>query len=401
MTVSIRAIGADEVERFRVELSRTFGSDVEPGDSATALFGELIELDRSIGAFDGDALVATATAFSLALAVPGAVMPMGGLSMVTVRPTHRRQGILRALIQAHLEDVAARGEPVSGLWASESSIYERFGYGIAAESDILQLDATALDVTVPGAPDDIELIDATTVIDELGELHDELFARRAGGLRRSRPWWQLRFIEDPPERRRGASKRRWVVARRDGRTTGWVCYRQRQKFEGGIAAGTVEIAELVGVDAIAEASLWRFVVNIDLFPDVRYWNAPTDALIKWLTPQRRRLSMRRTDTLWLRPCDVAAMLAGRTYGADGRLVIALRDGGAFALSVDGGRAQCAASDEHPTLTCERSALGSILLGGVAPSLLARSGRIEGSERALAEADRMFASPVPPWCPEMF
>lgn len=401
MTVTIRAIGANEIERFRVEISRNFGSDVEPGESATDEFGQLLELDRTYAAFDGDAMVATAGAFSLELAVPGAVMPMGGLSVVTVRPTHRRQGILRALMKAHLDDVTARGEPVSGLWASETSIYERFGYGVAAESDILQFDATRVQLEVPGAPDRIERFEPLEELDELAAAHDQVFAQRPGGLRRTPSWWRLRHLTDPPARRRGASKWRWVAARRDGRITGWAGYRQRQKFADGIAAGAVEIGELAGVDALAEASLWRFVANIDLFQHVSYWNAPTDALIRWLSPQRRLVSARRTDTLWLRPCDVPAMLSGRSYLADGQLVLALRDGDVFELSVADGRARCTPSDAEPQLRFARSALGSAFLGGVTPSLLARSGRVDGSEAALAAADRLFAWPTAPWCAEMF
>ena len=41
---------------------------------------------------------------------------------------------------------------------------------------------------------------------------------------------------------------------------------------------------------------------------------------------------------------------------------------------------------------ERAALGSIYLGGVAPSTLARAGRVVGKPAAIAQLDRMFARP---------
>ena len=52
--------------------------------------------------------------------------------MVGVYPTHRRRGALRAMMDAQLRDVHERGEPLAALWASEETIYGRFGYGLAA-----------------------------------------------------------------------------------------------------------------------------------------------------------------------------------------------------------------------------------------------------------------------------
>jgi predicted acetyltransferase len=113
------------------------------------------------------------------------------------------------------------------------------------------------------------------------------------------------------------------------------------------------------------------------------------------------------DTLWLRPSDVAATLEARRYQADGALRLALSDASELAaaavyeLRSEGGAVGCARAEAAPDLTLDRAALGSIYLGGVAPSLLARAGRVAGSAEAIARADRWFASPVAPWCPEMF
>ena len=78
------------------------------------------------------------------LTVPGATLPMGGTTVITVQPTHRRRGVLNAMMQAHLKEIQARGEPLAGLWASESSIYGRFGYGLAAQGYELKLDGKAI-----------------------------------------------------------------------------------------------------------------------------------------------------------------------------------------------------------------------------------------------------------------
>ena len=90
------------------------------------------ELERTIAAFDGDEIVACGRNFSLELTLPGgAIVPASGVSWISVRPTHRRRGILTAVMTALLDDSIAHGESLSMLTASESGIYRRFGYGVA------------------------------------------------------------------------------------------------------------------------------------------------------------------------------------------------------------------------------------------------------------------------------
>src|SRR5215471_372390 len=92
----------------------------------------VFEFDRSIAAFDGDAIVGTASAYTFQLTVPGGVAGAAGVSFVSVMPDHRRRGILSAMMRHQLADIAARGEPVAALYASESVIYGRYGYGCAS-----------------------------------------------------------------------------------------------------------------------------------------------------------------------------------------------------------------------------------------------------------------------------
>ena len=92
----------------------------------------LLDMDRFVVAHDGDELVGVTGSFALQVTMPGGgPLPMGGVTYVGVLATHRRQGILRRLIAACHDDIRDRGEPIAGLLASESGIYERFGYGPA------------------------------------------------------------------------------------------------------------------------------------------------------------------------------------------------------------------------------------------------------------------------------
>ena len=84
--------------------------------------------------------MATAHSHAFEVSVPGADGHAAGVANVTVRPTHRRRGLLTALMRRQLDDTHGRGEPLACLWASEAPIYRRFGYGLATRGLRWQLD---------------------------------------------------------------------------------------------------------------------------------------------------------------------------------------------------------------------------------------------------------------------
>ena len=401
MSVEIRTVSDDEVTAYRHCLMQVFGEEVDSDPDGDNRMRALIPATQRWAAFDGSQIVATAGTFDHAIGVPGAgTLPMAGLTMVTVRPTHRRRGILRQLIDAHLADARARGFAISGLWATEPRIYTRFGYGLAAFGDAVAIDeARTLDLRERDL-DSIEWIDEATARDVLPAVYARATAARPGALRRSEAWWRERRFLESPFIRAGASKRRHVVARRDGEIVGYVVYRQKGAFEPTKPNGKVEINELLGADARAELSLWQFAVRIDLFPNVSWWNAPSDDTLVWAVQDPRRISRRRTDTLWIRIDDVAATLAARTYPVDGKLVFDSH-GATWELVVSAGRGTCKRSMGTPSLRFAETALASVVLGTEAPSRLARAELVAGSLEALALADTLFASAIAPWCPEVF
>ena len=79
--------------------------------------------------------------FSFELTIPGGVLPAAGVTIVGVHPTHRRRGILRRMMRLQLDAIHERGEPLAILWASEGSIYQRFGYGLGSMRTGINLDA--------------------------------------------------------------------------------------------------------------------------------------------------------------------------------------------------------------------------------------------------------------------
>jgi predicted acetyltransferase len=403
MDLTLRPIGPDELDAFRAVTGIALGWEPRPEDSAK--LQSYFEYDRAVAAADGTRIVGTLGAFSLALTVPGAVVPTAGTTFVGVLPTHRRRGVLRAMMARHFADVRARGEALAALWASEGTIYGRFGYGIAAYQNRQVLPRGA---AFRGAPPEgeVRLVDAA----EAQHLFPPLYARACGTVpgmfARGDAWWRQRRFYDPPHRRGDASALMLAVHEdRDGvqgymkyRRTGRPFVRDPQR---------IVIGALVAASAAAHAALWRFASSIDLIGEVEGWNRPADDPLVWLLEDPRALQQTVRDALWVRVMDVRAALAARRYAAPGRLVLAVEDelcpwnAGTFAL--DGGPegATCTQARASPDLVVPIDALGAIYLGGNPLSQLARAGRASGSPAALARADAMFASPRAPWCPEIF
>jgi predicted N-acetyltransferase YhbS len=128
--IQIRTIAPAEFEAFMSATETAFGGFVEADDLERER--SIAEFDRSFAALDGDRIVGTASAITIPMTVPGDDLQVGFVTAVGVAPTHTRRGINTALMLRTLEDARDRGEAVDVLFASEGSIYGRFGYGMSA-----------------------------------------------------------------------------------------------------------------------------------------------------------------------------------------------------------------------------------------------------------------------------
>src|SRR2546423_7851734 len=120
----------DEFRRAVDAIAQYFGPPLT--EERIDRFSRVLDVDRMHAAFEDGAIIGGAGAFSFDFAVPRGSLPCAGISVVGVFPTHRRRGVLRAMMDAQLLDVHERGEPIAALWASEEGIYGRFGYGLAS-----------------------------------------------------------------------------------------------------------------------------------------------------------------------------------------------------------------------------------------------------------------------------
>jgi predicted acetyltransferase len=368
------------------------------------------EYDRMLGVSDDGRLVGSAGAYSFRLTVPGlGSVGAAGVTWVAVLPTHRRRGILRAIMQHQLDDIAEREEPVALLTASEATIYSRFGYGVGAQhvkaSVRTKRAAFIDDIDDPGS---IRLAWSgdNEAVATMAEIYDEWRRARPGALSRHDGWWGV-VRNDHAHHRRGLGKSLYVIHEdADGAPDGYATY--NVKLGEGDGANTVVVDEVVALDSVADGALWRFLLDIDLTTQLVANALALDDPLKWRLADPRALTAEYVeDWLWVRVLDAPAALEARSYAAAGRLVIEVVDpfrpdgraSGTFALDADPTGASCEhAHGREPDLTIPVDALGTIWLGAARPSTLADAGRIAAIDAdTLALADALFAVNPLPFC----
>jgi predicted acetyltransferase len=404
MSIDVRrCVDAAEYERAFMAIGQYFGADGfgEWRDH----FEELLPLDRMHAAWDGTEIVGGGGSFPLRLSVPGGDVACAGTTVIGVSPTHRRRGVLRAMMRAHLDDVHERGEPLAALWASEEGIYGRFGYGCAAFAGEVSVPKEHSSYAVPREPRGrVRLIEADEALSAFSPLWDAFARVRPGVFGRSSRWWERRVLADPREHREGAGPKRFALLEVDGSPAAYAVYRHRASWEGGSSTGAVEVVEAIGADPEALAELWRFLLDVDWVASASASLVPPDHPLFFLLREPRRMRYRMGDGLWVRLVDVGAALAARTYAGDGELVLDLADelcpwnAGCWRVGSGGVERTTAAAD----LSLDAASLGAVYLGGFGCTQLAQAGRIEElTPGALARGDAIFRHNLHPWCPEIF
>ena len=370
------------------------------------------EMDRSLGLWDGDQVVATAGIYSRTLTVPGAVVPCAGITWVTVAPTHRRRGVLTSIMRRQLTEIHEQGrEPVAALWASEAAIYGRFGYAPAT----LRGNLTGRSERLRLRPDidlgagRVHTVPLDTYRPAAAAVHDAVRRSVPGNLARDERWWE-RALRDEPEDRHGATARRFLLhSEPDGTVTGYAAYRLKGAWtDGGEPDGTLKVEEVRASSTPAYASLWKVLLSVDLVRTLTVPMASVDDPLKQLLADPRALNLRPLDGLWLRLVDVGAALSARRYPAPIDMVFEVRD--PFCPWNDGrwhvwghpAGAFCDRTDRDPDLVLGIEALSAAYLGGVSLATLQAAGRVtEVSPGAVTLASTAFFSPVTPWCPDEF
>jgi predicted acetyltransferase len=356
--------------------------------------------DGEFGA--GPVPVATYSSLTGSLNTGRRELPLRMITDVTVSPAHRRQGLLRRMITDDLADAARRGLPLAALTVSETTIYGRFGFGLSSWRHRIEVDTTSRfalrDFTDPGR---MELADPTELWPVMQRTFGAFHERTRGSVSRPsfyRPWLtgSFDFEEQGPNTRLRAA----VHLDATGEPDGHVVYQHKGYDD--VPGGKVNVVDLVAADPDAYLALWRFLADIDLCARVEWRNSPADDPLVWaLTDAGCRHVSKVDDHIWVRVLDVVTALEGRPWGADGSVVLGVRDplghaDGSFRVTVKEGDARVEPVGEDPEVTLDAETLGALYLAGVPVQTLARAGRVGGAPDAVGTWSAMADLPGAPF-----
>jgi predicted acetyltransferase len=398
MPVEYRPIEPDEFDDF-LDVDR-IGFGMPPRKEDVPDTWARGELERAFGAFDEGRIVGVGRNYSFELTLPGGTLvPAGAVSWIAVLPTHRRRGVLSGMMNALHDDSRRRGEPVSMLTASESSIYGRFGYGIATWRLGITVERAHARFVHDVADDGrVRYLTDDESLKVFPPVYDTARRARAGMVSRPDFWWpsELRLLADD-----FAPAFRVVHEQRDGTVDGYALYGLAGDWDGGISAKRLTVVDLQTTTLSARAALWRFLFGVDLVHTVAGINLPADDPLPFMLTDSRRVRVDYlNDGLWLCLLDEQRALGLRTYACADRIVLDVHrpDRLRATLELEGGPdgAQCRPTDAGADLALGAQQLASAFLGGVSFSQLYEAGLVdELRPGAVARADAMFAAhPVP-------
>ncbi|MFC6090736.1 GNAT family N-acetyltransferase [Saccharothrix lopnurensis] len=402
MALTLRTLTLDDLPVFQRLVDASFLGDT-PDDGAER-YRDLFEPDRSHGVFEGDELIGGGGVQTREITVPGnGPHPVAAVTSVGVKPGHRRRGVLTRVMRAQLHGLHDEGrEAVAALWASEAAIYGRFGYGLAAEFTRLSVPKNAAfrrGVAIGDAP--VREVSRDDAMPHMRAVYEALRPDRTGWLSRADQFWGHQFADEERDRG-GLSAYRYVK-----HPEGYAVYRVKQDWQERGPRGELHVREIAARTPEAYAALYRYLLDVDLIGELKFFTAADDPITLLLDDPRLALRS-RSDALWVRLADVDRALAQRRYGSDVDLVLEVSDdfcpwnAGRVRLTARGGEASVRRVDEAPDVELDVASLGAAYLGGTRLATLARAQRVrEVTPGAVAALSHAFLGEHEPHCPEVF
>lgn len=349
-----------------------------------------LHTDRLLVALDGGRIVGISAELPFELTLPGgALVPATGLTWVSVEVTHRRRGIVRALIERQLRASAAAGDAAVLLYASEGGIYGRFGFGNATVFRRTVVHRTRGRLAEPVDASAVRRLSTDEAAPLLPALYERWRRHVPGAVSRDEQRWRL-VLRDRPAQRNGAGALLHLV-----HPDGYLSYRVKSQWEGGEPNGDCEIVDYVPGSAEAHAALWQTLLGLDLVARINSYKIPVDdPLPLRLTNPRAVDTTHWADGLWVRPTDVATLLGGRRYGLELDCVLGVADpllgDGRYRLQGGPDGATCTPTSASPDLELGVADVGALSLGGTRVGRLVRAGRVTAADPAIvARLDLAF------------
>ncbi|MCH7668222.1 MAG: GNAT family N-acetyltransferase [Acidobacteria bacterium] len=397
--VTIRRPREDEYDEIIAASSVPFSFDPdETFEPLKAMF----PTDRMLIGDDRGQIVGTSAAHAYRVTIPGGSnVGAAGISFVTVLPTHRRRGVMRAMMQGLFEDAADASEPLALLWATEGGIYGRFGFGPAVETVRQRIDSSRTTLVAADQPlGAVRIVDRDEAVRVFATIHAEVAGLRHGTLHRSDPFAEY-YLHDYSWEKEGHTKPRFALYEGDD-GKGYVVFRTKSE-----SPGTVRFEEMFVTSLAARRALLAFGLGFDMRRDLVLWGRPGDDPVRWMLTNPYAMKTEDWDYVWYRLVDLKAALEARRYETDGSIVLEVIDeqldhnNGTWKVEITAGVASVERTAATPDLTMPTDVLAALYMGGRRLSGISEAGVIVGDASKLALLDRLFRTTTVPWTAEEF
>ena len=323
----------------------------------------------------------------------GACVPMVGIAAVGIAPDDRGKGAAIALMQNVLQELHAKGTPLSVLFSAAQPLYRKVGYEQAGTLCTWEIATNSIELRDDSLPIEPVSLDPT----EFVSLYQRQAQQINGFLDRNSAIWQglLESRKDIPP-----------YAYRLGTATqpeGYIIFQQQR--EGGYCRLVVK--DWVLLTPAAVRRFWSFLAaHRSQVETIQWRSAPIDPLTLFL-PEQNNVKVRSLTRWMLRIVNVRQALEIRKYpkGIEAELHFEIQDS---LLPANGGKLILTVADGVGTVTpggrgdlqIEIRSLSPLYTGLFSPHQLQKCDRLTATESALTIATQLFAG-SPPWMADAF
>ncbi len=165
------------------------------------------------GVFRNGKMVGIYRNFDFVLNVRGNLMPAGGLGMVAVDLTHKKEHIAKEIVESFLGHYYRKGEPMTTLWPFRIDFYHQMGFGLGGRRYQYRIRPESL----PRGTGKVHIRYLSEKdIPALTECYNRLVDKRNGMIRHSEARWENRF--------EFLEKLKYIGCEFDGRLDGYLVY---------------------------------------------------------------------------------------------------------------------------------------------------------------------------------
>lgn len=338
---------------------------------------------------DREAIVASLLRIPMGMYIGGRSVPLLGVAAVGVAPENRGQGYAKRMMRAFVQDAAAEGWPLAGLYASTHTLYRSVGFEHATHRFQYTISLREIDAGNDRGP-----LHAITEADEPAvRACYARFASMFDGMLDRGPyiWSRTRKLRD--------AEYRGYAVRAEGKEgfDGYVYLNQARRPDG---RQDITLSDLVFTTPAAGQRLLGLLADFGMMgEDLVFFGGPTHPALTLLKQQRYDVKLK--DSSLIRVLNVQTALESRGYPAgltasasfDIADDIVPANAGRWTLSVDRG-VPTVTRDGDGRIRATARGLATLLTGYYTPRQAALVGEVAGTDADLAAAGAIFAGGTP-------